>query len=152
MALDSAQSLEFIINHVVLPPKLPQEADDPLTSRAAEPDLLRLVSSRIDSYCRQSPDGAASAPWGLIKTMLSRCSAVVSAQSLSTEILTRLFDELKPEGMSLSSCYFSASSANLCLQMFFLYLSRLRMPCSHCEGLIKRLYLSASRLLHQSVP
>ena len=101
MALDSAQSLEFIINHLVLPPKLPQEADDPMTFRAAEPDLLQLVSSRIDSYCRQLPESTASAPWGLIKTMLLRCSAVVSTQSLSIEILMQLFDELKPEGMSL---------------------------------------------------
>lgn len=105
MALDSAQSLEFIINHVVLPPKLPQKADDPQTSRAAEPDLLQLLSSTIDSYCRDLPEGTASTPWDLIKTMLSRCSAVVSAQSLSTEILMHLFAELKPEGMSLSSCY-----------------------------------------------
>ena len=105
MALDSEQSLEFIINHVVLPPKLPQEEDDPMTSRAAEPDLLQLVSSRIDSYCRQLPESTASAPWTLIKTMLSRCSAVVSAQSLSTEILTPLFSELKLDGVSLSGCY-----------------------------------------------
>lgn len=111
MALHPADNLEFIINHVILPPKLPQEADDPKTSRPAEQHLLRFLSSQVDSYSghyQQDAHGATSAfdkAWGIIKTMLLRCGTVVSAQNLSTKLLTRLFAELKAEGASLSRCY-----------------------------------------------
>ena len=111
MALYPPECLDFIINHVVLPPKLPQEADDPQTSRAAEQYLLRLLSSKIDSYCHQhqrdthGTKSAINEVWGVIKTMLLRCATVVSAHNLSTELLTRLFAKLVPGGMSLS-CYY----------------------------------------------
>ena len=107
MAGYPAESLDFIINHVILPPKLPQEADDPKIAHAAKQHLLRLLSSEADSYrlqIQQNTNGNASAiseAWDVIKNMLSRCATVVSAQYLSTELLTRLFSELTVEGMSL---------------------------------------------------
>ena len=107
MAGYPAESLDFIINHVILPPKLPQEADDPNISHAAKQHLLRLLSSEADSYrlqIQQNTNGNASAiseAWDVIKTMLSRCATVVSAQYLSTELLARLFSELTVEGISL---------------------------------------------------
>lgn len=111
MALHPPEYLEFIINHVMLPPKLPQEADDPQISRLAEQHLLRLLSSQVDSYSghyQQDTHGATSAfneAWGIIKAMLLRCATVVSAQNLSTKLLTRLFAELIAGGASLFSCY-----------------------------------------------
>ena len=111
MAAIPPDSLEFIINHVFLPPKLPQEAEHPQTSRTAEQHLIRLLSSQADSYCRQCQQdarGATSAldeAWGVIKTMLLRCATVVSAQNLSTELLTSLFAKLALEGVSPSYWY-----------------------------------------------
>ena len=101
------ESLDFIINHVTLPPKLPQKADDSNMSHAAKQHLLRLLSSEADFYrlkTQQTVSDNASAiseAWGVIKTMLLRCATVVSAQYLSTELLTRLFSELTVEGISL---------------------------------------------------
>lgn len=105
MALYPPESLDFIINHVILPPKLPQEADDPQTSRAAEQHLLQLLSLTTDSYChqyQQDTHGTSSTfteTWRVIKTMLSRCATVISAHNLSTELLTGLFAQLVGEGM-----------------------------------------------------
>lgn len=106
MAVRSSKSLDFIINHVILPPKLPQEADDSDASRAAEQDLLRLLSTEIDPYCRQtlqdphSTRPAFSVVWPVIKRMLSHCATVISAKYLSPELLTRLFLQLQVGGMS----------------------------------------------------
>ena len=117
MAGYPAESLDFIINHVILPPKLPQEADDSNVSHAAKQRLLRLLSSEADFYrlqIQQNTNGNASAiieAWAVIKTMLLRCATVISAQYLSTEVLGRLFSELTVEGMSLlglhNSCCFA---------------------------------------------
>ena len=107
MVPSSAESLDFIINHVVLPPKLPQEADDSNTSRPGEQHLLRLLSSEANSYCRQnqrdthSTTSASGEVWGVITTMLLRCATLVSAQYLSTELLTPLLSELTVDGVSL---------------------------------------------------
>ena len=107
MAGYPAESLDFIINHVILPPKLPQEAEDSTTSHAAKQHLLRLLRSEANLYylqIQQNTNSNASAireAWGVVKTMLSRCATVVSAQYLSTELLVRLFSELIVDGISL---------------------------------------------------
>lgn len=106
MAPCSEESLDFIVNHVILPPKLPQEADDSNASRAAEQDLLRLLSTEADFHCRQtlqdprSTRPALSVVWPVVKRMLSRCATVISAQYLSPKLLTRLFLQLQVEGLS----------------------------------------------------
>lgn len=107
MAAYPGESIDFIINHVILPPKLPQEADDSTASRAAQQHLLRLLSSKADSYCNQykqstpSTASAFSKAWGVIKTMLLRCATVVSAQHVYTNLLIRLFAELMVDGSPL---------------------------------------------------
>ena len=104
MATYPVESLDFIINHLILPPKLPQEADETNVSHAAEQRLVRLLSSEADTYrlqLQQDTSGntqAVSEVWGVIKTMLLRCAKVVSAQYLSPEVLARLFSELTTEG------------------------------------------------------
>ena len=114
MAAYSADSLDFMINHVILPPKLPQEADDSKISRAAEQNLLQLLSSETDFYCRQdhqdthSTTSVFSEAWGVIKTMLLRCASVVSARNLSTGLLTSLFSKFTAGGLSPFSFYDSA--------------------------------------------
>lgn len=114
MALYPAESLEFIINHVILPPRLPQEADNSKTSRAAGQHLLGLLSSKLDAYWRQyrrdnyGPLSAFNNAGDVIKTMLLRCATVVSTDTLSADVLTRLFVELRVKGVFVSSCH------NLC--------------------------------------
>lgn len=101
------ESLEYIVNHVILPPKLPHEAENPQASRAAEQHLLRLLSSKIESYCRQCQRGthgttsASSKAWGVLKTTLLRCATVTSAPNLSAELITSLFAKLVPEDVLL---------------------------------------------------
>ena len=105
MAQFPPESIDFFINHVILPPKLPQEADNSKIARTAEQHLLKLLSFRIDRFTEQyhtAPNDnrlAFTKAWVVIQNMLMRCATVVSAQNLSTDILTRLFTELKVEGM-----------------------------------------------------
>ena len=107
MAGRPAESLDFIINHVILPPKLPQEADDSKTSQTAERHLLRLLSSEASFYRLRNQESArGSTPefreaWRVTEMMLSRCATVISAKYLSPELLERLFSDLTVQGVSL---------------------------------------------------
>lgn len=101
------ESLDFIINHVILPPKLPQEADAPNISHAAKQRLLRLLSSEVHFHhlqIKQNTNGNASEilqAWAVIKSMLLHCATLVSAEYLSPELLARLFSELTVKGIFL---------------------------------------------------
>ena len=101
------ESLDFIINHVILPPRLPQEADAEITSHAAKQRLLRLLSEEVHFYhlqIKQNTNGNASEileAWAVIKSMLLRCTTLVSAEYLSTELLARLFSELTVKSIFL---------------------------------------------------
>lgn len=104
MAQSSKESLKFIINHVVLPPKLPQEAEDPRVLRDAEQQLFQLLLSQVDSFRAKdsqhtvSPLAETSKLWDVIKTMLSRCAALNAAQFLSVNLLSDMLANLKEAG------------------------------------------------------
>ncbi|KAL8856035.1 MAG: hypothetical protein Q9178_007344 [Gyalolechia marmorata] len=71
MAQPSKQDIEYIINHVVLPPKLPQEAEDSKTVATAEQALLSLVLSTAHRFCQQCTSEFKSI-WQVVTGMLSR--------------------------------------------------------------------------------
>ena len=100
MATMPPKSLEFIINHVVLPPKLPQEAEDSQLSRIAERDLVELFSTQLKSYClkidRESLDLCAA--WAINQAMLNRCASLIATPSLDAETILRAFAGLDATG------------------------------------------------------
>ena len=71
MAQPSKQDIEYIINHVVLLPKLPQKAEDSKIVAAAEQALLSSVLSTAHRFCQQCPSEFKSI-WQVVTGMLSR--------------------------------------------------------------------------------
>lgn len=99
----SSQSLDFIINHVALPPKLPQESEDRQLTHLAEQDLLRLVSSQVEAFRLQHLQTDAQSAnvcnvWASIRTMTTRLALLNSPQTLSVKELTKCFINLRESG------------------------------------------------------
>ena len=103
MGYVARSSLQFIINHVVLPPKLPLRAEEPSISRAAERDLIDLVLKQVQLYrCRNAYDiFSLDRAWAVIEAMLIRLRDLTATSSLSAETLVQTFDSLQLSGESM---------------------------------------------------
>ncbi|KAL9602747.1 MAG: hypothetical protein Q9219_001590 [cf. Caloplaca sp. 3 TL-2023] len=88
MSQCSVQVLEFLINHVVLPPKLPQEAESEQLTAKAEEFLLKLVSSEVKSF-RQQAEPAFHHSWLIIEKMLRSWGSIKPHGPLSATILEK---------------------------------------------------------------
>lgn len=98
MAAMLPESLELIVHHVVLPPKLPQKAEDPQISQVAERDLIGLLSTQLTIY-RFKDDRKSSSirsVWVGVEEMLNRCKPLISTHALSADSLLRAFSTLMP--------------------------------------------------------
>ena len=101
MAAITKKSLEFIVNHVVLPPQLPQKIEDARISRAAERSLIDLLSTQRKGYCqvdRQSSN--IHKTWASIEMMLDQCTLLISSDALTADLLVRAFQRLDAAGES----------------------------------------------------
>ena len=100
----SSDSLDYIVNHVLLPPKLPQEGETPELVRNAEQDLLCLLRSSLERYRGDAqPNGfdpEIDRLWGIVARMLLKCSKLSSTQALSPRTLCTMFSQLKDSGMA----------------------------------------------------
>ena len=108
----SPESLDFIVNHVVLPPHLPQQAEDAQVSRAAERDLIGLLSAQLETYRPRVDHQSSSihAAWAAIDMMLNRCALLMSSHDLDAGLLIRAFRGLAPTG---ESCDFPLRASEL---------------------------------------
>ena len=86
----SAESLRFIVNHVIMPPHLPQEAENSIISRQAEQDLLRLVIGRVKAYDSKFFSGFSDR-WLTIDKMLAQWIILNSTPTLSSKALAEAF-------------------------------------------------------------
>lgn len=106
MAAIPLASLEYMVNHVVLPPKLPQKAEDSDISHRAERDLIDLLVTQVQVYRRQrardSPNLDGS--WAIIERALARYGQSLSNLPLSTKMLIDHFDLLKLSGKNRHFC------------------------------------------------
>lgn len=94
--------LAFILNHVILPPRLPQEAEkDELTSNA-EKLLLELVHSEVQSFRQRCAQDSKDA-WSTIEKMLAAWIATNPHQALSTDVLKQAFTAMRHGGKLLFS-------------------------------------------------
>ena len=92
-------SLEYVVNHVVLPPKLPQQVEEPNISLAGDCQLIDLVVATVQSYRQRCTDlPALDGCWAIINTALARYGQLLSTPSLSAEDVTNLLQLLKPAG------------------------------------------------------
>lgn len=76
--LDS-ETLEYIINHVFLPPKLPQKAED--HTDAKNSTLLKILQYIAETYLQNGTDSERS-QWTLIIRMLTSLRSLENGSSL----------------------------------------------------------------------
>ncbi len=102
MAVLRPDILKFIVNHVVLPPQLPQEAEDSQITRAAERGLISLLSTQLEEFRRQSGHRTSNvfAVWASIEVMLGHCALLISSHALAADVLVRAFQSLHTAGES----------------------------------------------------
>ena len=101
----SPDILKFIVNHVVLPPQLPQKAEDSQLTRDAERGLIGLLSTQLEEFRRQvchRPSKVFEA-WASIEVMLGHCALLISSHALAADVLVRAFQSLHTAGESCGS-------------------------------------------------
>lgn len=99
MASLSVESIQYLINHVVLPPRLPPKAESPTVSRKAEQDLLRLILGQIRAY------GMKSLPHlgvqlRVVDEMLVQSITLNLTEKLSSEALIKVFGSMRASSKS----------------------------------------------------
>ncbi|KAL8995723.1 MAG: hypothetical protein Q9188_006743 [Gyalolechia gomerana] len=93
--------LAFILNHVILLPRLPQEAEkDELTSNA-EKLLLELVLSEVQSFRQHCAQDSKDA-WSTIEKMLAAWIVTNPHQALSTDVLKQAFTAMRHGAYAIS--------------------------------------------------
>ena len=107
MASIPSESLEYLIHHIILPPRLPQQAEALEDVTLAERALLEfgLVKARSYQLCVEHvhdkdnvsmPD--ITVAWKTIAKMLSSWLTLTSSYYLTEPTLIQLFAKLQPQG------------------------------------------------------
>ncbi|KAH7047461.1 hypothetical protein B0J12DRAFT_756007 [Macrophomina phaseolina] len=97
MATDE-KCLEFIINHVVFPPKLPQQAEDAEDVLNGEKYLLRLVLDAAEPFAAHG-DEDSKAAWASVLVLLKNSKKVLGETGVSQQALVDvLSNNLKADG------------------------------------------------------
>ncbi|KAL8900129.1 MAG: hypothetical protein Q9207_005838 [Kuettlingeria erythrocarpa] len=87
--------LEYIINHVVLPPRLPQQAESAELTATAERFLLDLVLSIAGQFEKRCAP-AYQTPWTVVQQMLKNWIATKPHRDLSEQRLERSLSMMEP--------------------------------------------------------
>lgn len=97
MASTSSQSLHWILNHVVLPSKLPQVAEERPVSHPAECDLVRILESVVSTYRRHGATELSDSckTWAVVENMFDSCSRVIASPSFSVDTLRPILQGMK---------------------------------------------------------
>ncbi|KAL8720734.1 MAG: hypothetical protein Q9225_002434 [Loekoesia sp. 1 TL-2023] len=95
MAQCPKKELEFIINHVVLPPDLPQEAENSQLVASAEQFLLKLVLTTVRQFQRRCAVENRP-PWLVVEKMLSCWIATKPYKDLSGKLLKKATLDMRP--------------------------------------------------------
>ena len=100
MAAMTPEALYYIVHHVILPPKLPQHAEEPQIAHTAQRYLVKLLLKGVQAYRQQNvlTDLDVDSSWAVIETMLTRYGGLSSSPSLQSEMLIRTLALLNPSG------------------------------------------------------
>ncbi|KAL8627825.1 hypothetical protein Q9189_006473 [Teloschistes chrysophthalmus] len=88
-------SLEYLVNHLVLPPKLPQSAEPDSTTAVAEKCLLDLVRSSLQAYRQQCPSESRKS-WLEIQGMLLLWANTEPCEEMSAKLLAQTMSNMNP--------------------------------------------------------
>ena len=100
MARISLQSVQYIVNHVVLPPQLPSSAESPQQIQLAEQDLFHLVKQAIQDLLRHSPVDEKPF-WTVLEKTFRYWSTTHKQDGFPAELLLRWLSETGTDGMLL---------------------------------------------------
>lgn len=100
MAALSPACLRYIIDHVVLPPQLPQSAEAGDIARAYDFKLVGLLSDQAKAYRQHNANASSQSTkcWQIIEKMLNRFKHLISTPCLSEETLVQALRALQPSG------------------------------------------------------
>ena len=96
------ESVEYLVRHVVLPPKLPTIAEDSRVIRLAEHDLLTILISQLKVYFRRlTSDPRRYLGWSSVQKMLRSLLTLNSSPTLSSNLLLKAFVGMEKNGESI---------------------------------------------------
>ena len=100
--MTATSTLEYIINHVILPPQLPQEAESKCLADPAETELLTLLCNLLDEYLRErqkyeGPSIEVYNVWTIIHTMLC-CPSLRPVETFSPQSLVKCLKTVEKSG------------------------------------------------------
>lgn len=103
MAGCSIAELQYMINHVVLPPKLPDRPELEDFVEATEKTLLNELLSVLRRFVQKCTPEVKPA-WITVQRMLSRCANAKILNDLSEKLLTEAISDMSPGG-KLKHCF-----------------------------------------------
>lgn len=99
MAPVSLQSVQYIVNHVVLPPQLPSSAESPNVIRLAEQDLFQLVEQAVQKLLQHSPVDEKPL-WTVLKKTFRYWKSTHNQSGLPTKHLLKWLADTDKDGRS----------------------------------------------------
>ncbi|KAJ7272701.1 hypothetical protein B0H12DRAFT_1091594 [Mycena haematopus] len=87
------QQLDYAINHLFLPPKLPQSAD---TDVELEQTLLKHIANCVKTFCQglrhNNVDNVVQNYWGLLQRTLDNFADIHGSGNLSKEHIQQVIN------------------------------------------------------------
>ena len=97
MADWSDEALEFVVNHILLPPRLPSSRESDSVTREGHKLLIKLLEEQAAQWSR----GPGQDAWTIISRMLSRVKTPITDSKLSSDLVRSAFRRMKDHGMHL---------------------------------------------------
>lgn len=107
MASIPSKSLSYLVQHIVLPPRLPQKAEALEDTILAERALLKFAFAKARSYqlcvehVQDKDDGSMpdiKIAWNTITKMVSSWLVLTSSYYLTKPTLIQIFAKFQPQG------------------------------------------------------
>lgn len=94
-----AETGEFIFNHIVFPPKLPQQEDGASSAMAGNQELLKLVSDEAVGFAEALNQSNVVSDCQKIVHMLESLQKIEAETDSVEQILSNEFEDLSENGM-----------------------------------------------------
>ncbi|KAJ7221940.1 hypothetical protein C8J57DRAFT_1593700 [Mycena rebaudengoi] len=119
------ENIDYMINHLFLPPKLPQEHDDPDSSkqRALAQHLSNCATIFYDRLRREDVESSVRAHWKNLKKMLSRFARIHEVAGMSPEHLAAAINKMNSKGEYVLCLHVSAQNAGIILRRTRIYMT-----------------------------
>ncbi|KAJ7221929.1 hypothetical protein C8J57DRAFT_1593667, partial [Mycena rebaudengoi] len=112
------ENIDYIINHLFLPPKLPQAHDDPDSSKqqALAQHLSNCAAIFCDHLSREDVESSVQAHWKDLKKMLSGFARIHEGAGMSPEHLAAAINKMNSKGEYVLCLHVSAQNTGIILR------------------------------------